>query len=461
MKYERVRGHLPLPELPQTVALRRACQRGRTRYDLASALRIVRAVETTPGRLAVFAEIKRKNAIYRMVDAIYAKVGERFFQPFALWLYMLKCVLSVGPFAKRGTVVALSNFPNEKKTIERVAALAGDTEILRLSIRRRHIVGLGQLRAAARMIGAVVHLWPFLCLLARKLGFMPAARVASTLAFYIRFKQFFASRDDLVSAILASNYSPEAVALAAAAHEAGRNVIYANHAPVPLNGEIVPPVLSDFALLYGEQTAETYRRRSVCTAEIAVIGQPSTSREMNWSHRLETVGIFLTSGTRITVLSGLIADIRKSHPNVRIIVRDHPVSLLRNNLSDIVSDDSLTQLTFGNPLDEEIASCDLIMCGNSGVALNALCAGRPVGCLTRLDGVLDDYNGFVESGLVCEIEGWTADLYSHLRDFYERPHWRSIMKSFDASYGVDESELSVVAARQLAPYLLPSKKRRR
>jgi hypothetical protein len=40
---------------------------------------------------------------------------------------------------------------------------------------------------------------------------MPAARIASALAFYMRFSQLFAERPALHAAIVASNSSPEAV----------------------------------------------------------------------------------------------------------------------------------------------------------------------------------------------------------------------------------------------------------
>ena len=86
---------------------------------------------------------------------------------------------------------------------------------------------------------------------------MPAARIASALAFYMRFKRMFEERTDLGVAIVASNYSPEAVGMAAAAHRMNRHVIYANHAPVPRNGPVVPPVLADCALFYGNETTAT------------------------------------------------------------------------------------------------------------------------------------------------------------------------------------------------------------
>src|SRR5687768_11211301 len=68
------------------------------RYDLATALRIVRGLETSAGRGAVFEEIKRKNALYRLVDTIYTNAGTSTGQPLLLLAYMLKSVLALGPF---------------------------------------------------------------------------------------------------------------------------------------------------------------------------------------------------------------------------------------------------------------------------------------------------------------------------------------------------------------------------
>ena len=51
------------------------------RYDLATALRIVRRMETSTARGAVFEEIKNKNPIYRLVDTLYSMAGARLVQP--------------------------------------------------------------------------------------------------------------------------------------------------------------------------------------------------------------------------------------------------------------------------------------------------------------------------------------------------------------------------------------------
>ena len=424
-------------------------------YDLTTALRIVRRMETSAGRGAVFAEIKQKNPVYRLVDTFYSKAGASTLQPLLLFAYMLKCVLSLGPFdAEDAEVVSISNFENERHSVDRLAALVPGTRSLSLSLRRGHLFGRGQLRATYRMLGSVRRIWPFLSILARSHSFMPSARIASALAFYIRFLQLLADHPRLTAAIVASNYSPEAVGLAAAAHRMGRRVIYINHAPVPANGAMVPPVLADCAVFHGDAVRQTYERRSRCTAEVAVIGQPGTARPMEWRDEVRTVGIFLTALTRGDVVAGLVSAIRASRPAVRILIRNHPVALLKANFSDLEDQENL-EITIGNPLDEEIAACDLIVCGNSGVAMNALSAGRPVAYMDTLDGLNFDYNGFVENGLVCHVNAWSADIYAKLRDFYGRAEWHGIMRSYDASYGADAEALNRAAAETIKRHLSP------
>jgi hypothetical protein len=432
-----------------------AVEVGRDRYDLATALRIVRRMETSATRGAVFAEIKNKNPLYRLVDTVYSKAGARTLQPLLMFAYMLKCVLSLGPFDDDDVdAVSVSNFGNEEHAIDRMEALAPDTRLLRLSLTRKHLFGWGQLGAAWQVLCSAPRVWPFLSGLVRAHSFMPSARLASALAFYMRFTQLFANNPKLSAAIIASNYSPEAVGLAAAAHRMGRRVIYINHAPVPANGALVPPVLSDCAIFYGDAVRQTYEKRSRCTAEIALIGQPWTARPMEWRGELRTVGIFLTALTKAEAVSDLVTAIRATTPDVRILIRNHPVALLKTDFSALERVDNI-EITIGNPLDEEILACDLIVCGNSGVAMNALSGGRPVAYMDTLDGLNFDYNGFVETGLVCYVEAWTGDVYAKLRGFYSKPEWQGVMRRYDAAYGADAEALSRAAAKAIERYISP------
>ena len=427
------------------------------RYDLATAIRVVRGVESTAARGAVFAEIKDKNPLYRLVDNLYSKAGARVGQPFLLYLYMLTCVLSLGPFDDdNAEAIGIANFSNEHNTIDRLAAILAGTRILRLSLKWRHMFSLGQLRAAVRVAGTAPRVWSFLARLARSHSFMPAARVASCLAYYARFSQVFADRPGLNAGIVASNYSPEAVGLAAAAHGMCRRVIYVNHAPVPANAPSVPPVLADCAVFYGDAMRQTYERRSHCTADVALIGQPGAIRPMTWSDDVRTVGIFLTALTRTDAVAALVAAIRATCPGVRVLIRNHPVALVKSDFSELAARYGNLDITQGNRLDDEIAACDLIFCGNSGVALNALRGGRPVAYCAELDGLRFDYNGFVESGLVCDVPVWSEDLYARLKGFYTSSAWQPVMQSYDASYGADAAELERAAARTIRRYLSPT-----
>lgn len=428
----------------------------RDNYTLSIALGVIRRMETSSARSAVFAEIKDKNPVYRMVDALYTKAGSRVVQPLVLFAYMLKCVLSLGKFDYDGQeTVSISNFHNETNAIARLVSLLPGARIMQLSIKRTHIFRRGQLRTALSMIGTATRVFPYLSRLARSYGFMPSARIASGLAYYIRFSQLFAQHPKLSAAIVASNYSPEALGLAAAAHSMNRNLIYVNHAPVPANGATVPPVLADCAVFYGDAIRKTYENASRCNADVALIGQPGTIRPMEWSKEIRKVGIFLTALTSADAVEKLVSKIKDSNPDVQILIRNHPVALLKSDFSDLAAKHKNVEITIGTLLDDEIEACDLIICGNSGVAMNVLRGGRPVAYIDSLDRLNHDYCGFIQDRLVCEVKNWSSDLYPMLKAFYTGPAWRNVMQSYDASYNADTTVLEQNAAQKILRYLNP------
>lgn len=428
----------------------------RDNYNLSIALGIIRRMETSSARGAVFAEIKNKNPVYRLVDTLYSLAGSRLVQPLVLFAYMLKCVLSIGSFDYEDQeAVAISNFHNETNAIARLVSLLPDAHIMQLSLKRGHIFRRGQFRTALTMAGSLTRIFPFLSQLARSYGFMPSARIASGLAFYMRFSQLFARHPKLGAAIVASNYSPEALGMAAAAHAMDRKLIYVNHAPVPANGATVPPVLADCAVFYGEAIQKTYKNASRCNADVALIGQPGTTRPMKWCDRISKVGIFLTALTSADAVEKLVAAINDSDLDVEILIRNHPVALLKSDFSDLAAKYQNVEITIGTPLDSEIEACDLIFCGNSGVAMNVLRGGRPVAYIDALDRLNHDYCGFIQDGLVCEVKDWSTDLYPMLKAFYTGPAWRNVMQSYDASYNRDATVLKQQAARKIERYLSP------
>ncbi|MCJ8190770.1 hypothetical protein [Sphingomicrobium aestuariivivum] len=425
-------------------------------YTLALALMIVRRWETLPVRGAVFGEILAKNRLYAAVTRLYVLLA--FLQPLALFAYMVKTVVSLPPRLDRGArVLAVQNFQNEAHAIDRVeqildAAAAGGG-LHRLVMARRYLLHPLHLVTLLRFLALAPRLWPLLARLAARDSFMPAARIAGALAIYLHFSRLLERRPAIAAVVTASNYGPEAIGLAAAAHRQRRNVIYTNHAPVPPHSGYVPPVLADCALFYGEEVSETYRRHSRCRAEIGLVGLEGDTVPFAWRERPRSVGIFLTALTRAEAVEALVADITAHDPEVRIIIRNHPVSLLENDFSALAARYPNVEVTFGNPLADEIAACDMVFCGNSGVAMNVLRGGRPVVHVDTLDGLRHDYNGFIASGLVHEADGWHAGLYAEARAFYTAPGWKAVMRRYDASYEADAAALERDAGTLLARFL--------
>jgi hypothetical protein len=85
--------------------------------------------------------------------------------------------------------------------------------------------------------------------------------------------------------------------------------------------------------------------------------------------------------------------------------------------------------------------------------MNVLSGGRPVAYMHTLDGLNFDYNGFVETGLVCHMKTWTPDAYALLKEFYAKPDWQGVMRSYDASYDADREALSQAAGETIRRYL--------
>ena len=426
------------------------------RYTLTTAILVVRQVESQATRTAVFAEIKEKNKLVRLVDKVYTLAGLLLLQPILLFLFMAKCVAAVGPaIDPRSTALSISNFNNESHSVDRVLDLVPSTRVSSLKLSNKHLFASGQLRQYLRLLLALPRCWKFLNRLARSHGFMPACRIASVLGYYIRFDHMLKSNENLSSTLIASNYSPECVGLAAAAHKNGCKVIYTNHAPVPSNSPYVPPVLADCSVFYGDIIRKTYEKRSRCNSDVVLIGQPGTASQMRWNNKVSSVGIFLTALTQLKPLETLVEKIKNDNPDAHILIRHHPVSLLQTDVSSLQERFSHIETTLGTPLDEDIAKCDMVFCGNSGVSLNVLRGGKPVAYLAELDSLPHDYLGFVSDGLVMEVGRWQAGLYDELRKFYDQPTWEQILSDYDASFGTSETELLETARAQLEGWFAP------
>jgi hypothetical protein len=424
------------------------------RYTLTLAMLIVRQIETLPTRQAVFTEIKEKNKIIGIADRVYSMSGPFIIRRLIILLYMLKCMVALNvKTSPSASACSIANFANEVHTIKRVTTLIPEVEISMLSMARKNIFARGQIREIARMILTIPRIWHILGTIAKSHSFMPACRISSVLAYHFRFDRLIDKTPSLRAVIIASNYSPEAVALAAVAHSRNLKVIYVNHAPVPRKSPYVSPVLADCSVFYGEAIRDTYEQRNRCETDAVFIGQPGNSIEMILPEEPRSIGIFLTALTRKDTIEKLVKQIRAHKPDTHILIRHHPVALLETDLSDLVENNDNLNVTLGTPLSQDIATCDVVICGNSGVTLNALGGGRPVAYLAELDDLPFDYNGFIANNLVPHIPKWDETTYASLRMFFDAPTWPAVMTSYDASYGHDVKVLDKIARDRLLSHL--------
>jgi hypothetical protein len=182
---------------------------------------------------------------------------------------------------------------------------------------------------------------------------------------------------------------------------------------------------------------------------VSLIGIGSPTAPMMWNERPFSIGIFLTALTKIATVEQLIREISENRADITVNIRHHPVSLLQTDMTPLIAEFPNARVTLGGPLEDDIDDCDVVICGNSGVALNVLRVGKPAGYCNALDELPYDYNGFVANQLVPEIHSWREDTYERLRKFYTQPAWHDVMVRYDASYGQDREHLEAACRQAL------------
>ncbi len=264
------------------------------------------------------------------------------------------------------------------------------------------------------------------------------------MTYYVRFRHLL-ERHDVKAVFIANHYSPECLALAAAAHRSGRKVLFTNHANATWHEGYLPPLYSDLAAVTSQAVLDTYQKNS--SREIGAVFVPQVSAQRSMRSQVEpkepvTVGIFLTALTSMTRLSALIGQL-ESDPKVgRIVIRPHPVMVVNEDLSDICVEGGRVENAGGMPLYDNIELCDVAICGNSTVTIELLRGGVPVFYDADLDGLSYDYNGYVKHGLVLPMPSvLDRPALQALDRFYGSPSWVNTMRYFDAGYQREEAEM--------------------
>lgn len=421
-------------------------------YSLLKAIRTVKYVDTSKNRLKVFEDIAKKHLLIRVAYLVFQSTAHTPVGALLLLLYGLKCFMTIKlPKKKSIELLCFASYPNEHIAINRIKRGFSEIEKDDLLISRKYILNLTNWIAALSYILIIPRLYSFAKICSNNLHFMPACRVFSTVAFYFRFKNIL-ERIDTKGILIANHYSPECTALVASAQSKSIKVVYTNHAHVPEKISFLPSPPANLMLLTSEAVCQKFHNKLNQPIQYKLIGYEQEKKHLKLdflSHSKSTVGIFLTALTDMDRVRTLVDKFLKVLNPKQVLIRPHPVALLKENFSDILRDYPVVKISKNMPLNSDINQCDLVVCGNTSAVIEVLKGGCPVLYDAKLDQISYDYNGFVEGGLISYAEKIDNQLLTKVSAFYKRVGWEKVMQFYDASYLDDKNLLFKEAEKEL------------
>jgi len=360
-------------------------------------------------------------------------------------VYGLKCYLSL---ARQGDgkpqLVYFASYPSEHRVLNHVQNNLQAVAHGKITISLRNCFRFAALNEILEFVPATARLYRFARRLVQKHHFMPACRIFSTVTYYMRFNRLL--DEDAKAVFIACQYSPECLGLAVAAHQAGKKVLFTNHASATGETGCVAPMHADLVAVTSQAMADLYERHTPHELNIVpftIAGPQQPMRAVSRDSDALTVGIYLTALTDMDRLQEIVADLSR-HPSIgSVFIRTHPAQVVNADLSRITGTRVPVEVSNAKPLREDIARTDIAVCGNSTVAIEILRGGRPVLYDHRLDDLVFDYNGYAGYGLVPEYpETIDDDIFTHIQHHYFSGHWDEKMRYFDSGYQQDERAIA-------------------
>jgi hypothetical protein len=390
--------------------------------------------------MKVFMSVLRNSRSIRYSYHLY-QYSPRPVKAAAIVFYGLKCYLSL--FRRRGGephLLYFASYPNERRVLRHVRNNLPAAAHDEITISLRNCVRLAALAEIAAFVRAGVRLYSFARRLVQKYDFMPACRIFSTVTYYMRFKRLL--DEDVKAVFIACQYSPECLGLAAAAHRAGKKVLFTNHASATGETGYVAPLHADLAAVTSQAMADLYQRHTPHELHIIpfTIGEPHQPlRVPNRDSHTLTVGIYLTALTDEARLQEIVADWSRLPSIGSVFIRTHPAEVVNADLSGITGTRVPIEISSTMPLREDILRTDIAVCGNSTVTIEILRGGRPVLYDHRLDHLVFDYNAYAGHGLVPpHPEKIDDEIFEQIEQHYLSGQWQERMRYFDSGYQADE-----------------------
>jgi hypothetical protein len=394
---------------------------------------IVARKDAQPLRRALFRRKAAGTPAIRAALATWARLRSTRARAAFVAGFAAKCFLEVEVPTADAPAWSIAAYPNEARQLAALSALEPGISIAKVTLTRRPVPDRIAWAAAMRRVRELSAAWDLLERYARGGDFLVAARVASTVGYYLRMAPAL-ERSRARAVIVSSDTNPYAVALTQAAARLGRRTCFVNHGHVASDP---PPLDFDLSILDGPILERVYAAAGPTRGRIVFRGAEGIVRPMDTARLrrgVRRLGIFLSILVDWPSVARAIARLRATFEPSRIVLRLHPNREMRD--PDWAGHLDLRGVTVSDgerALEDDASDCELVACGNSSAHLSVLKLGVPTIYVRGLDEVDDDYYRFVEHGITWRLPdaGGTRDA---IAAFYEDPRWPTRFAGFDAGY---------------------------
>lgn len=260
-------------------------------------------------------------------------------------------------------------------------------------------------------------------------GLFHSMRMMETVFYYFRFMELFREHQ-FDYTVMSSAANPHAIAFNLAAKRSGiRSVIVLHSMPTKTMGRL----FYDLAIVESEAAKHVYQQEAAGVKQFIVKSSRPLYRPMQipeqWSDL--TAALFLSKDPQEDVVRAIIENLLEHGAFSHFLIRPHPANLdpgLRSRLTASYGDH--VSFSAGGPAHDDIAQCDLVVAGNSGVHVEAVLGGKLSCFVADLDHSPFDLLGFVEAGLIYHLKEISAYDPKQVVEFYSAASWQDVLRIY-------------------------------
>lgn len=239
--------------------------------------------------------------------------------------------------------------------------------------------------------------------------------------------------------VFSNDHSMVPRALLIAAKRKQTPTAYIQHASI---SSYLPPLAFDLSLLEGNDALDKYKMKGGVQGKVELVGMPRFDsyvqrKKTAMSDKIETIGVAFNTVDSLENISSAVHALKKSNPELRIIVRRHPKddrsfhAVMNTTSANVEFSDSRSEGPF-----DFILKCDLLVAGDSSIHLEAkmLNVDSVYFNFSESDSTHDLY-GYIKSGLVQKMNT-EQELVAYVKDYSTaKTNSASLVQYYNAAWG--------------------------